>query len=582
MLRNTVFSLFLFSFSMVFSQSQIKKVWGRVSDGTSPISNVNISVKDTDTGVQSSTDGTYEIYVDEGQTLVYSYVGMRTTEIIVEDITSVLNVTMYPNIEQLDEVVVTKKKKKTQKELLYEYESNKNLIKTGFGILDKDRVGYSLRIFDGDELNPAAIDFVRALQGRLPGVIIEPSPDDPNTPVMYLNTMKKLLGQSAIYEVDGMVYRTAPTFVLPNNIKRVAVIGSLAGASKYGTGSAGGVIVINTKTGNYATREPGTNKPYDLARRRDNYFEKGSAVAISKMAAPKYIEEVSVATSETEAVALYQELEKKYQAFPFFYLDMFSFFGEKWKDDGMQKSIGEEIENKFATDPTVLKALAYLLEEQNQYKWASDLYKQIFAMRPHYAQSYSDLARSYENMGAVESAMVLYARYFDLVEKSLLDSSKTFTPIIKRDVNSLFARQGSLMGSTSVVQTEAEDFDGVRLLFEWNNSETEFELQLVNPENQYYLWEHTMFSNAERIQEEKTSGFSSEDYLFYKPIQGNWTVNVKYLGNKSLTPSYLKATIFYDFGTKNQRKEIKVFKLTAKNINQALFQIKNGSSITTF
>ncbi|MEZ4811337.1 MAG: carboxypeptidase-like regulatory domain-containing protein [Allomuricauda sp.] len=582
MLRKNVLSFFLLSVTMAFSQAQVKKIKGIVTDGADPLPKASIMVKETDRGVESKEDGSYEIYADEGQTLIYSYVGKKTTEVIVEDVTTILNVTLYDNIEELDEVVVTKRKKKSQKDLLYEYNSNKNLIKTRFGILDKDRAGYALKIFEGDELNPAAFDFISALQSRLSGMIVIRPMDDPYSPVVYLNSMKKLLGQSAIYEVDGMMYEKVPNFIQANTIKRIAVLSSLAGASKYGMGAAGGVIVINTKTANYSAKEPGSDKPYDLAKRRDNYFEEGSAVALSQITAPQYIEELSLAGSKVEAMDRFQELEKKYGSSPFFYLDAFSFFSKKYGTDTMQKSIGERIQEKFNTDPTILKALAYLLEEQKDYQWANGLYKHVFVLRPHYAQSYLDLAQSYEDVDALESAATLYARYDYLVRESLMDSSATFSPIIKRDFNNFLGIHGAVLGNTNIVKTEEDDFDGVRLLFEWNNSEAEFELQLVGPENQYHTWEHTQWANEERIMEEKTHGFSTQEYLIYRPILGNWVVNAKYLGNKSLTPTYLKATVYYDYGTKSQHKETRVFKLTAKNVNQALFQIKNGNSISVY
>ena len=582
MIRKIVLPVFLLSTALIFSQTQVKKIKGVVTDGFSPLPKASIIVKETDSGVESDENGKYEIYADEGQTLVYSYVGKKTTEIIVEDVTEFLNVTLYDNIEELDEVVVTKSKRKSQKDLLYEYDTNKDLIKTRFGILDKDRVGHSLRIFDAEELSPAAFDFIDALQSRLPGMIVIRPMEDPYSPVVYLNSMKKLLGQSAMYEVDGMIYEKIPNFIQVNTIKRIAVMGSLAGASKYGMGAAGGIIVINTKTANFSPKEPGSDKPYDLAKRRDNYFEEGSTVAISQISTPQYLEEFSSARSDTEAIERYQALEKKYGASPFFYLDAFSFFHKTYGGDKMQRTIGQKIENKFGSDPTVLKALAYLLEEQKAYEWANELYKQVFILRPHYAQSYLDLAHSYEDVGAVESAATLYARYDYLVKESLMDSSATFAPIIKRDFGSLLANHGSITGSTTIVKTEENDFDGLRLLFEWNNSEAEFELQFVGPENQYQTWEHTQLADSDRIMEEKTHGFSTQEYLIYKPILGNWSVNAKYLGNKSLTPTYLKATVYYDFGTKNQRKDTHVFKLTAKNVNQALFQIKNGNSISAY
>ena len=125
----------LSSIQVSFSQAQIKKVKGTVTDGVAPLQNVNVRIKENGTGVRTNSDGQYEIRVEEGQTLVYSHVGKISIEIKVEDVTRFLNVEMFDKIEQLDGVTVTKRKRKSQKELLEEYPTNKNLVKTSFGVL---------------------------------------------------------------------------------------------------------------------------------------------------------------------------------------------------------------------------------------------------------------------------------------------------------------------------------------------------------------------------------------------------------------------------------------------------------------
>ena len=99
------------------------------------------------------------------------------------------------------------------------------------------------------------------------------------------------------------------------------------------------------------------------------------------------------------------------------------------------------------------------------------------------------------------------------------------------------------------------------------------------PEKRYYKSEHSLVADAERIQSEKRSGFSSEEYLIDDTLRGNWLVNATYLGNKSLTPTYLKATVYYNYGSASQRKETKVFKLGLRNVNQQLFSVSNAVSI---
>ena len=152
-----------------------------------------------------------------------------------------------------------------------------------------------------------------------------------------------------------------------------------------------------------------------------------------------------------------------------------------------------------------------------------------------------------------------------------------------REFNNLIALKGKDILSKKELKNHVldEDFEGTRLVFEWNDGEAEFELQFVNPEGHYFTTEHSLAADMEHIRKEKLIGYSCEEFLIDESLPGTWLVNAKYLGNKSLTPSYLKATIYYDYGSAAQRKEIKVFKLGLKNVNQELFKVNNTVTIVS-
>jgi len=60
-----------------------------------------------------------------------------------------------------------------------------------------------------------------------------------------------------------------------------------------------------------------------------------------------------------------------------------------------------------------------------------------------------------------------------------------------------------------------------------------------------------------------------------------WKINVKYLGNKSLTPTYLKVTQYTNYGTPQQSKKIQVLKLILKNANMEFFKLNNRGVISS-
>ncbi|MDC6364498.1 MULTISPECIES: carboxypeptidase-like regulatory domain-containing protein [Flavobacteriaceae] len=584
----------LLCLQVTFSQAQIKTIKGIVTDGLVPLKNVNIIVKESENGVKTDAEGRYEIQVDEGQTLEYSYVGKSTIEIVIEDVTEFLNIEMFDKIEELEGVTVTKKKRKSQKELLFEYNTNENLIKSSFGLLDKERVGYRMRMIDGEQLRNSGADFVDGLQTLVPGIqVYRPGtlrpgggslarrnrrPTDLTIPMVFLpRTLQSMMNPvPAIFDVDGIIYTDAPTFINASNIKRIAIIESLAGVGRYGTLGVGGVIVINTKSGNFTPREPGTQKPFDQAKLRNNFFDE-ELIQTTKL--PSYLGELKASKEINQAEMTFRRLEKKYSGSPYFYLDAFSFFNGTLKDSQLSNEIKSVIKNRYATDPTILKALSYMLEESGDFQEAIEMNKEVFILRPHYAQSYFNLAKSYQYADKAENAATLFARYNYLVQESFFEESEVFTPLMKREFNNLLTLNGSLFSDKkSIVKVEDDDFNGTRLVFEWNNGEAEFELQFVNPNMQYYTWKHSLQENPKRIRDEKKHGFSCEEYLIYDNA-GTWNVNIKYLGNKSLTPTYLKVTAYHNYNTKAQKRTIKIFRLGERNLNQQLLSVNSTKFI---
>ncbi|HLU81264.1 MAG TPA: carboxypeptidase-like regulatory domain-containing protein, partial [Flavobacteriaceae bacterium] len=62
--------------------AQERTISGTVNDDAGlPLPGVNIIIEGTTTGTQSDFDGNYSIRANEGQTLVFSYVGFETQSV---------------------------------------------------------------------------------------------------------------------------------------------------------------------------------------------------------------------------------------------------------------------------------------------------------------------------------------------------------------------------------------------------------------------------------------------------------------------------------------------------------------------
>jgi iron complex outermembrane receptor protein len=103
-LRILLFSLLIFILPYTFGQE--KTVSGKIIDSTGePLPGVNVVVKGTTKGVVSDMNGMYQISAPAGSTLVLSYVGYLSQEIVVDE-TKTLDITLTTDIANLEEVVV--------------------------------------------------------------------------------------------------------------------------------------------------------------------------------------------------------------------------------------------------------------------------------------------------------------------------------------------------------------------------------------------------------------------------------------------------------------------------------------------
>ena len=75
--------------------------------------------------------------------------------------------------------------------------------------------------------------------------------------------------------------------------------------------------------------------------------------------------------------------------------------------------------------------------------------------------------------------------------------------------------------------------------------------------------------------DEKLKGYSSKQFYIDSDAQGQWKVNVNYFGNKSYEDTYVKTTVFYNYGSYSQTQKTYVFKLSTKNVNQNLLNLQS-------
>jgi len=549
---------FLFLSLTVHAQNTIKKeISGIITYEGTPLSNVNILIKNSEKGTSTNNKGVYKIRAKEGDILQFTHINMKAIEVLIEDITTILNISMKAANNELDEVIISSKKKNKQTGL---YPKKPKKISSGGFTIDTRRTGYSVRYISGEELNLSGISIGRALQGKIASykLVVD---EFGNEYAKLRDTGTLLTVKYAIWVVDGQVYNFAPPIPL-ENIKEVAVLRSLAGVNRFGSEAIGGAIIINTTVGNfdpvkdvYSEENPYTNKEY--------YNE--DAVAYNLLSSPKlnYIIELESISNSNKAFKKYQELLSEHQDKSDFYLNVANSFKFKYNDFKNFKRVLLDSEEYSKLNPEELKIIAYLYQQEGFYENALSVYKKIIKLRPKHIQSYRDLINVYTELKQYKKALNTYNYFFN----------KGFT-IEENGIGEIMAREAeALTSKISKTNLPDEKTLDTRIVFEWSSSEAEFTLEFINPQKQVYKIEHTLSDNSSLILDEKLKGYTSREFVIDGDIGGEWLVNLTYYGNKKYASTYLKTTVFNDWGRSNEIKKTTIFKMTLKDKKTQLFKI---------
>lgn len=203
-----------------------KTVSGTVKDALgTPLPGVNVIVDGTTNGTQTDFDGVYTISASEGETLLFSYIGMTTLSVVVSG-SNTIDVTLQEDVNALDEVVVT-----------------------GYGTQAKKDLTGAVAVVDTDDLlSVPATTFAQQMQGRAAGVNIINDARPGGEATVRIRGFGTLGNNDPLYIIDGVPSQSQSN-LNPNDIESLQVLKDASAASIYGSRAANGVIIITTKQG---------------------------------------------------------------------------------------------------------------------------------------------------------------------------------------------------------------------------------------------------------------------------------------------------------------------------------------------
>ena len=214
----------LISFSVM---AQEKAITGTVvgADGLG-IPGVNVAIKGTTNGTITNIDGVFKLNANDGDVLMYSFIGYIQQEIVVGNQVS-YDVVMQEDMTDLDEVVVV-----------------------GYGVQKKSDVTGAISTVKPEELlkrDVANVD--QALQGQIAGVTVTQASGTPGAaPSVRVRGIGTINNSEPLYVVDGMMVDDI-AYLNARDIESLQVLKDASASAIYGSRGANGVIIVTTKKG---------------------------------------------------------------------------------------------------------------------------------------------------------------------------------------------------------------------------------------------------------------------------------------------------------------------------------------------
>ena len=186
-----------------------------------------VQQKGTTNGVITDADGNFSLTVPSDASLVVSFVGYLTQEVIVGGKADFGIITLDSDIKELEQVVVI-----------------------GYGTQRKVDLTGSVAIVDAEEMKKVSnSNMSTMLQGKVAGVQITSDGQPGADPIVRIRGIGSFGSTAPLYVVDGVPMGTTIRDFSPNDIETLQVLKDASAAAIYGSRAANGVVIITTKQG---------------------------------------------------------------------------------------------------------------------------------------------------------------------------------------------------------------------------------------------------------------------------------------------------------------------------------------------
>ena len=219
-------------------QAVLKRITGVVRDSKGePIIGANITVKgQSSIGTITDIDGRFALDVPSDAVLVVSYIGYVAQDVTVGNQKELI-VSLQENTEMLDEVVVV-----------------------GYGTLNRQAItGAVAKAKIDTYIKVPTNNILETIRGSVPGLNVEGTNAAGQVASFTIRGQKSTSGNSPLIVVDGAIFNGSLGDIPSEDIESFTVLKDASAAAVYGSRSANGVVLIQTKRGHSSDGKPQFN-----------------------------------------------------------------------------------------------------------------------------------------------------------------------------------------------------------------------------------------------------------------------------------------------------------------------------------
>jgi TonB-dependent SusC/RagA subfamily outer membrane receptor len=537
-----------------------REISGRLIDSEGmAIPQAGVLIQHTSNYTTTDDDGFYKITAKKGDQLTFKSIGYQDQEAKVGTL-DVLNMVMdYETDGQqasdtyLDTVTITT---------------------AGNINRDAKALGYAAdQIDEKDIAQKATGDITRIITGKATGVqVTQTSGLSGSGTNIIIRGYSSISGSNqALFIVDGVPYSNDNNAIGgafannngssrsidmdPNNIASVSVLKGLAATTLYGSQGRNGVVLITTKTGSYGNGD---------TEQRDAlvYMHDVNLKLLESKIKATYIKELAKSKSTEVAYEKYLSQRENYTAHPTYFVDVFEFFSTR--DFSIANRILSNIAELYATNVNQLKTLAFKLDEQNDFDSSAFVYKQIASIHPKDINAARDVALAYQNTGKYKEAVAILDKVNERVYEN---EDKSIAPsLIANELNN--SKRWAKVPEHAYVKT----YNDLRIVAEWND-DSNIKLRVIDPK-----LEECSFENIQTVLGGKVSQNNEgpQEFTIKNAVKGDYYVHVdhKTENNSTSIPTFLKVTMYKNYGSEKEEKEVKVVRLDPDYDHEMLAKVR--------